>query len=95
MAAQHRLRDLVNSIERIVWEADAQTLQFLFVSQQAQRVLGHPVERWLSEPTFWEDHLHLDDRAWAVELCVAAIAEQRRRGSVCGVSSAMGIERAR
>jgi PAS domain S-box-containing protein len=77
VAAQHRFRDLVNSIEGIVWEADAQTFQFLFVSQQAQRVLGYPVERWLSEPTFWQDHIHPDDREWAVELCVAATAEQR------------------
>jgi PAS domain S-box-containing protein len=79
VAAQHRFRDLVNSIEGIVWEADAQTFQFLFVSQQAERILGYPVERWLSEPTFWKDHLHPDDRAWAVELCMAATAEQRDR----------------
>jgi len=24
----------------------------LFISKQAERVLGYPVERWLSEPTF-------------------------------------------
>jgi PAS domain S-box-containing protein len=77
VAAQHRFRDLVNSIEGIVWEADAQTFQFLFVSQQAERILGYPVERWVSEPAFWKEHLHPDDRAWAVELCVAATAEQR------------------
>jgi PAS domain S-box-containing protein len=77
VAAQHRFRDLVNSIEGIVWEADAQTFQFLFVSQQAQRVLGYPVERWLSEPTFWKDHIHPDDRERAVEFCVAATAEKR------------------
>jgi PAS domain S-box-containing protein len=76
-AAQHRFRDLVNSIEGIVWEADAQTFQFLFVSQQAERVLGFPVERWLSEPTFWKDHIHPEDREWAVKLCVTATAEKR------------------
>jgi PAS domain S-box-containing protein len=77
VAAQHRFRDLVNSIEGIVWEADAQTFQFLFVSQQAERILGHPVERWLSGPTFWKDHIHPDDREWAVNFCLAATAENR------------------
>jgi PAS domain S-box-containing protein len=77
VAAQQRFRDLVNSIEGIVWEADARTFEFWFVSQQAERILGYPVERWLSEPTFWKDHIHPDDRAWAVELCVAATAEKR------------------
>jgi PAS domain S-box-containing protein len=77
VAAQHLVRDLVNSIEGIVWEADARTFQFLFVSQQAQRVLGYPVERWLSEPTFWKDHIHPDDREWAAAFCVAATADKR------------------
>jgi PAS domain S-box-containing protein len=77
VAAQHRFLDLVNSIEGIVWEADPQTFRFLFVSAQAQRVLGYPAERWLSEPTFWKDHIHPDDREWAVNLCAAATAEQR------------------
>ena len=77
VAAQHRFRDLVNSIEGIVWEADAQTFRFLFVSEQAQRVLGYPVERWLSEPAFWKDHIHPDDREWAVNFCMAATAEKR------------------
>jgi PAS domain S-box-containing protein len=76
-AAQHRFRDLVNSIEGIVWEADAGRFTVSFVSQQAERVLGYPVERWLREPTFWKDHLHPDDREWAVDFCVTATAENR------------------
>jgi PAS domain S-box-containing protein len=76
-AAQHRFAELVNSIEGIVWEADAQTFRFLFVSAQTQRVLGYPAERWLSEPTFWKDHIHPDDREWAVNFCAAATAEKR------------------
>ena len=76
-AAQHRFRDLVNSLEGIVWEADAVTFKFLFVSKQAERILGYPVERWLSEATFWKDHIDPDDREWAVNLCVTATAEKR------------------
>ena len=74
VAAQQRFQDLVNSVEGIVWEADATTFQFLFVSDQAERILGYPVERWLSEPTFWKDHLHPDDREWAAAFCVKATA---------------------
>src|SRR3979411_1781604 len=77
VAAQQRFRDLVNAVEGIVWEADAQTFQFLFVSKQAERILGYPVERWLSEPTFWADHLHPDDREWAVRFCEEAVAAKR------------------
>src|ERR1700681_236803 len=77
VAAQHRFRDLVNSVEGIVWEADVPSFQFLFISKQAERVLGYPVERWLSEPTFWKDHVHPDDRDWALQFCQSATAEKR------------------
>ena len=77
VAAQQRFRDLVNSVEGIVWEADATTFQFLFVSNQAERILGEPVARWLSEPTFWKEHLHPDDREWAVSFRERATGEKR------------------
>jgi PAS domain S-box-containing protein len=76
LAAQQRFRDLVNSVEGIVWEADVPSFQFRFISKQAERVLGYPVERWLSEPTFWKDHVHPEDQEWAVEFCQNATAEK-------------------
>src|SRR5436190_17935195 len=75
--AEQRYADLVDSVDGIVWEVDPATLRFLFVSKQAERILGYPVERWLSDPTFWMDHLHADDRDWAVDFCVTATREHR------------------
>ena len=78
VAAQQRFRDLVNAVEGIVWEADARTLQFTFVSQQAERVLGYPVKQWLNEAAFWNDHIHPDDRARAVQGYIATARQQRK-----------------
>ncbi len=36
---------LVSSLDGIVWEADGETFQFTFVSPQAKRILGYPIER--------------------------------------------------
>ena len=72
-----RFRDLVNSVEGIVWEADAATFRFSFVSDQAERILGYPAERWLAEPTFRKDHLHPDDRERAVPFRERASGENR------------------
>jgi PAS domain S-box-containing protein len=66
---------LINSVDSIVWEADPATFQFTFVSEQAERLLGYPVEQWLNEPTFWKDHLHPDDRDQAVSYCMASTAK--------------------
>ncbi len=65
---------LVDSIDGIVWEADARTFRFTIVSHYAERLLGYPVERWITEPTFWKDHVHPEDRDSVVELCIAATA---------------------
>jgi PAS domain S-box-containing protein len=77
VAEQQRFADLVNSVEGIVWEANAETFAFSFVSEQAERILGYPAGEWLSVPTFWKDHLHPEDRGWAVRLCQEATAQKR------------------
>lgn len=66
---------LVNSIDGIVWEVDADTFDFTFVSSQAMRLLGYPPEQWISEPGFWVNHLHPED-GWAVDLCREAVARR-------------------
>ena len=64
--------ELLSSVEGIVWEADPRTVRFTFVSKQAEAILGYPAGQWLSEETFWVDHLHDEDRAWAVAACSTA-----------------------
>jgi PAS domain S-box-containing protein len=76
LESQRQYESLVNSVDGIVWEADAQTLRFTFVSPQAERLLGYPPARWLQEPDFWTGHIHPEDRKWAVDYCLRATAEQ-------------------
>jgi len=66
-ASEERFRDIVNTTDGIVWEADATTFDCTFVSEQAQRLLGYPAGDWL-KPGFWVEHLHPDDRSWVPEL---------------------------
>lgn len=60
---------LINSIRGIVWECDARTFRFTYVSPQAERILGHPCRRWIDEPDFWLDHIHPDDAGWCSAFC--------------------------
>jgi PAS domain S-box-containing protein len=69
-----RLRQLVQSLDAIVWEADANTFEFTFMSQPAEDILGHPVSRLL-EPGFSVGLIHPDDRDRAIETRRAAAAE--------------------
>lgn len=61
-----RYRHLVEGVDGIVWEADADTLCFTFVSQRAEAMLGYPAADWLGNPDFWAAHLDPQDRERAV-----------------------------
>lgn len=67
---------LLNSVDGIVWEVDLPTFQFTFVSQQAKQLLGYPVEQWLTEPDFWQHHMHPEDREWAINFCLTATQQK-------------------
>ena len=75
--AEFEYRNLVESVQAIVWRTDARTFQFSFVSKEAETLLGYPVERWTSDPLFWKDHIHIDDREWALSFCAKATEEKR------------------
>jgi two-component system sensor histidine kinase UhpB len=75
LQSQKRYHTLMNSVDGIVWEADAQTLAFSFVSEQAERLLGYPTERWITEPDFWASHIYEADRTWAVNYCAQSTRE--------------------
>ncbi len=75
--SRQRYEALVHSIDGIVWEADSRAFRFGFVSKQAARILGYPVERWLSTPRFWRNHIHPQDLEGVMQALVRAVDEQR------------------
>lgn len=79
-ALAEQRRAVVDAIDAIVCELDGESLQITFVNKQAERILGYSAEQWTSEPDFWIEHLHPEDRKWAIEakLETAARGESRR-----------------
>jgi len=77
LASKLHFRQLIDSVDGIVWEADPVTFAFKFVNLKAEEILGYPVRQWLDEPTFWADRIHPEDREWAVALCDSATNEKR------------------
>ncbi|CAN5712100.1 hypothetical protein BH23PLA1_BH23PLA1_17000 [soil metagenome] len=61
-----RIFHLVQGLDAIVWEADAETGSYTFVNQRAEELLGFPVSFWKANPHFWVDRLHPDDCEWAI-----------------------------
>ena len=64
-----KYKSLVQSIEGVFWEAKADTFEFTYLSPQAEILLGYTAEEWLADPSFWKNHIHPEDRSYAVKYC--------------------------
>lgn len=62
VANEQNVRNLVASLDAVLWEGDPETLKLNFVSEGARRLLGYPVEEWLEGKAFWARYVHPDDR---------------------------------
>src|SRR5687768_17488907 len=75
--SQLKFETLVNSIEGVVWEADPKSLEFTFVSQQAEKLLGFARNDWTADPAFWMDHIYTDDQVLAHGLRMKALQQEK------------------
>jgi sigma-B regulation protein RsbU (phosphoserine phosphatase) len=51
--SERKLRELIHSVNAIVYELDGTSGRFTFVSERAQEFLGYSMEAW-NEPDFWK-----------------------------------------
>lgn len=70
LVQSHRqFESLIQTVDGIVWEADAETFKFSFISDQVWHILGYTPQEWLADPAFWQNHIHRDDREQAIGYC--------------------------
>lgn len=62
--SEEKYRRLIENTNVIAWEYDAENKKYLYVSQQAERILGYSLAEWYKEK-FWFEIVHRDDREWA------------------------------
>lgn len=72
---EQKFQRLLESTDAIPWEANAKTWQFTYVGRQAKKILGYPIERWY-EQDFWPQHIHPDDRQFALSFCESSSREK-------------------
>jgi PAS domain S-box-containing protein len=74
--SEERYRELVDSAKVILWRAGLDGASFSYVNQEAEDLLGYPIQKWTTTSAFWIDRLHPEDRALA-ESCCRMVAENR------------------
>ena len=76
-SSEQRYRQLVDYAQVILWRRNIDSPRFSFVNHEAEVLLGYPLEQWVSQPNFWADHIHPEDRALAEACCIAAATEDK------------------
>jgi PAS domain S-box-containing protein len=74
--SEQRYRELVDSAKVILWRGALDGARFSYVNQEAEDLLGYPMQEWTRTSGFWIDHFHHEDRELA-ESCCRAVAENR------------------
>jgi PAS domain S-box-containing protein len=65
--SRNQYLDLIQTLQGIVWEADADTFEMTFVSEQVTHILGYTQEECLNQPRFWQNHLHPTDKEKVIQ----------------------------
>ncbi|HUE85504.1 MAG TPA: ATP-binding protein [Vicinamibacterales bacterium] len=82
-AERERLQDIIQSIPGVVWEAwgepDSNLQRTNYVSDYVETMLGYRPEEWTSQPNFWLQLVHPDDRERA-----ARVAAEKFHGGGAG-----------
>lgn len=58
---QTDFKALVDTIQGVVWEADASTMKLTYVSPRAEQLLGYRADYW-KQGVGWESHVYFADR---------------------------------
>ncbi len=73
---ERRFRALVEQVPAITYTWNPSTtpdeVGTTYISPQVERLLGYTPEEWMSSPTFWNEHIHSDDRARVIEASARA-----------------------
>lgn len=70
-----RYEDLVNSIDGVVYEIDAETRETLFISRQVEHLLGYSTQAFTDNPMLWVERVHPEDVSATIDFSKRKIGQ--------------------
>jgi two-component system cell cycle sensor histidine kinase/response regulator CckA len=67
------VQQFIDNVDAIVWAVELPSMNFVFASPQAEKLLGFVPEHWTSHPSFWLDRVDDSDRDWVAQSYQRAI----------------------
>jgi diguanylate cyclase (GGDEF)-like protein/PAS domain S-box-containing protein len=62
LAAEEKLRNILESIDNVVWSMSATTHELLYLNPVAEQIYGRPVSNFYERKELWSDVIHPHDR---------------------------------
>jgi PAS domain S-box-containing protein len=62
-------KQILEHIHSCLWEAEAITFRFTYIGKEVEQILGYTPQEWLAQANFWKNHIHPDDKDFAVSFC--------------------------
>lgn len=60
--SKNKFKSIIQHIEAVVWEADAETFEPYFISDYVFKILGYTAEDFYKSPNLWFEIIHSDDK---------------------------------
>jgi diguanylate cyclase (GGDEF)-like protein/PAS domain S-box-containing protein len=60
--SEQRLENILNSLEEVVWSAQLNPLQLLYLNPAAEKVYGRSTSEFFNNPNLWLEVVHPEDR---------------------------------
>lgn len=62
-----KIKDLIDSIDGVVWEGNSEDPGITYISKKSETILGYTPEEWVADDHFWRKIIHPEDRDWVIE----------------------------
>ncbi|WP_136668066.1 PAS domain S-box protein [Flavobacterium sp. H122] len=76
LESKQNIKDLIDSIDGIVWEGNSEEPGITFISRKSKSILGYTPEEWIADDYFWRKIIHPEDREWVIEFSIKSAREQ-------------------
>lgn len=66
LESQKKIKDLIDSVDGVVWEGNSEAPGITFISKKSESLLGYTPEEWIADDYFWRKIIHPEDRDWVI-----------------------------
>lgn len=77
LESQQKIKDLIDSIDGVVWEGNSEEPGITYISKKSEEILGYTPEEWIADDYFWRKIIHPEDKDWVIKKSAECAKEKK------------------